>query len=159
MDKINVDQVARKTRRSPNGRFARSGKDLSEALGRDPRSMDALKRHPFTVELQEVPPGAASCPYHSHSAQWEFYIVQSGRGKVRDEAGSFPIEPGDAYVFKPGEPHQLINDGDEALTIYVIADNPLGETCYYPDSAKWAVRSPEYRLMRGEPVDYFDGEE
>lgn len=69
------------------------------------------------------------------------------------------IEPGDAFLFRPNEPHQLINDQNEDLLIYVIADNPVGETCYYPDSGKWAVKSPEYRLVRSEPLDYYDGEE
>jgi uncharacterized cupin superfamily protein len=159
MQKINAAQIEWQSQRSPSGKFARSGKKLSEALGREPRSMDLAKRHPFDVELQKVPPRAASCPFHSHSAQWEFYVVVSGRGKVRHADGTMSIEPGDAYLFKPGEPHQLINDSGEDLLVYVIADNPIGETCYYHDSQKWAVRSPEYRLMRGQPLDYYDGEE
>jgi hypothetical protein len=43
--------------------------------------------------------------------------------------------------------------------LYVVADNPMGESCHYPDSGKWAVRSPERRLIRSEPLDYFEGEE
>ena len=39
------------------------------------------------------------------------------------------------------------------------ADNPMGESCHYPDSQKWVVRSPERRLIRSEPLDYYDGEE
>ena len=70
-----------------------------------------------------------------------------------------PIEPGDAFIFKPGEPHQLINDGKEDLVLYIVADNPMGESCHYPDSGKWLVHSPERRLIRSEPLDYFDGEE
>ena len=27
--------------------------------------------------------------------------------------------------------------------MYVVADNPMGESVYYPDSQKWGVRSPE----------------
>ena len=69
------------------------------------------------------------------------------------------IEPGDAFIFQPGEPHQLINDGAEDLIFYVVADNPIGESCYYPDSKKWSVRSPERRIIRSEDIDYFDGEE
>ena len=61
-------------------------------------------------------------------------------------------------IFKPGEPHQLINDGTEDLVLYVVADNPIGESGYYPDSLKWIVRSPERRLFRGEALDYYDGE-
>ena len=69
------------------------------------------------------------------------------------------IEAGDAFIFKPGEPHQITNAGSEDLIVYVVADNPIGESGYYPDSKKWIVRSPERRLVRSEALDYFDGEE
>ena len=29
----------------------------------------------------------------------------------------------------------------------------------YPDSQKWLVRSPESRLMRSDPLDYYEAEE
>ena len=85
--------------------------------------------------------------------------VISGTGEVRHAEGTTPIETGDAFLFKPGEPHQLINTSDRDMVIYVIADNPIGESVYYHDSKKWAIRSPERRVLRGEPLDYFDGEE
>jgi len=53
----------------------------------------------------------------------------------------------------------LIKDSTEDLILYVVADNPMGESCYYPDSQKWLVRSPERRLIRSAPLDYYDGEE
>ena len=40
-----------------------------------------------------------------------------------------------------------------------IADNPIGESTHYPDSNKWAVRSPERSLVRTATTDYYDGEE
>ena len=86
----------------------------------------------------------------------------SGNGLVRHQEGSTPIGPGDAFIFKPNEPHQLINSSSEAgqdLVVYVVADNPIGESYYYPDSKKWGVGSPERRLLRSEALDYFDGEE
>lgn len=83
----------------------------------------------------------------------------SGSGAVRHESGTTPIVAGDAFIFKPGEAHQLTNDAAHDLVIYVVADNPSGESYYYPDSKKWSVNSPERRLVRSEPLDYFDGEE
>jgi uncharacterized cupin superfamily protein len=156
---VNTADIEWEKKASPRGKFQRSGKKIPEALGRDRRSMDLSERHPFDVEIQKVPAGAASCPYHSHSAQYEFYLVISGIGSVRDREGRRIIKAGDAFLFKPCEPHQIINDGPEDLIYHVIADNPIGETCYYPDSEKWAVKSPEYRLVRGAPLDYYDGEE
>jgi uncharacterized cupin superfamily protein len=158
MKKVNSNELAWDSWSSPRARFAGAGKDISEALGWDPKG-DARARHPFAVEILRVAPGQTPYPYHSHAAQWEFYHVISGKGVARHETGMTPIMEGDAFIFAPGEAHQFTNDGSEDLVIYVIADNPIGESCYYPDSNKWLVRSPERRLVRGEALDYFDGEE
>ena len=45
------------------------------------------------------------------------------------------------------------------MVLLMIADNPIGESGYYPDSKKWIVRSPARTIIRSEPLDYFDGEE
>ncbi|HTV72248.1 MAG TPA: cupin domain-containing protein [Candidatus Acidoferrales bacterium] len=159
MRKVNVADVPEYVRASPGGRFERAGKRISEALGRKPESLDLRERHPFDVEITRIPAGKALCPYHSHSAQWEFYHVISGAGTVRHSEGTTPVEAGDAFIFEPGQAHQVVNDGSGDLVLYIVADNPLGESCYYPDSKKWAVRSPERRLIRSKPLDYYDGEE
>lgn len=158
MKKVNTADVPEEVWTSPKGRFSAAGRNVSIALGRDAASSDLMLRHPFDVEIGRVPAGKPNYPYHSHSAQWEFYHVISGNGVVRDAAGTTPVGPGDAFLFKPGEAHQIIG-GTEDLVLYIVADNPVGESCHYPDSDKWIVRSPERRLMRGEPLDYFDGEE
>jgi uncharacterized cupin superfamily protein len=111
------------------------------------------------VEILRIPPAKAPYPYHSHSAQWEFYHVISGSGSVRHQEGTDRVAAGDACIFPPGEPHQFVNDGTEHLVMYVVADNPIGESWYYPDSGKWGVGLPERRLMRSDALDYFDGEE
>ena len=159
MRKINTIDVPEMEWTSPKGTFAGFGRQISEALGRDPLSTDLMKRHPFDVEILRVSPGRKPYPYHSHSAQWEFYHVISGRGTVRHENGNTPIEAGDAFLFEPGKPHQLINDGTEDLVVYVVADNPIGESAHYPDSDKYLVRSPARKLMRSAPLEYLDGEE
>jgi uncharacterized cupin superfamily protein len=159
MQKINTRDITEEFYSSPNGKFAGGSKEISIALGRKPASTDLNERHPFDVELNRLPPGKSLCPYHSHSAQWEFYHVISGKGLVRHRDGTTEIEPGDAFIFEPGEPHQLTNEDSEDLVFLIVADNPIGESCYYPDSNKWLVRSPERRLIRSDPLDYFDGEE
>ena len=159
MRKVNTISMPEEPWSSPKGTFVGAGKEVSEALGRKPLSTDLNERHPFDVEICRIPPGKTPYPYHSHSAQWEFYHVISGKGLVRHAEGQTPIEAGDAFIFKPGEPHQLINDSLEDLILYVVADNPIGESCHYPDSKKWVVRSPERRLIRSEPLEYYDGEE
>jgi uncharacterized cupin superfamily protein len=159
MRKVNTKNIEEYSWSSPKGKFVGAGKGLSEELGRNPKSTDLKERHPFDVEILRIPPGQTPYPYHSHSAQWEFYHVISGKGVVRHKDGNTDIETGDAFLFQPGEPHQLINNSSADLVIYVVADNPIGESCHYPDSNKWAVLSPATRLIRSDALDYYDGEE
>jgi uncharacterized cupin superfamily protein len=159
MLKVNTSGMEELEWGSPKKKFHGLGKQISEALGRKAASLDLNERHPFDVEIMRLIPGDVPYPYHSHSAQWEFYHVVSGKGKARHADGTTAIAAGDAFIFRPGEPHQLFNDGDEDLVVYVIADNPIGESTHYPDSEKWTVRSPERRTIRSAPIDYFDGEE
>ena len=159
MNKVNTKDMAELSWSSPKGKFVGAGKQVSEALGRKPFSTDLKERHPFDVEICRIPPGKTPYSYHSHSAQWEFYHVISGKGVVRHKDGTTPIEEGDAFVFQPGEPHQIINDGSDDLVLYVVADNPIGESSYFHDSKKWLVRSPERGIIRSENLDYYDGEE
>lgn len=159
MRKINTAHIEEVTWSSPGGKFVGAGKEISEELGRQPDSTDLSERHPFDVEICRIPPGKTPYPYHAHSAQWEFYHVITGSGIVRHEGGTTPVEAGDAFLFKPNEPHQIINDGTQDLILYVVADNPIGESYYYPDSNKWCVPIPKRRLVRSDALDYYDGEE
>jgi uncharacterized cupin superfamily protein len=159
MLKINTNAFPEISWSSPKGKFVGAGKEVSEALGRDPYSTDLNRRYPFDVEICRISPGKTTYPYGSHSAQWEFYHVISGAGKVRHQDGVTDIESGDDFLFKPGEPHQLINDGAQDLIVYVVAENPIGESTYFPDSNKWVVQSPERKVIRSGDLDYFDGEE
>jgi len=156
---VNTNELEHLTWSSPKGKFGGKGIQISEALGRKRDSTDLLERHPFDVEILRIPPGKAPYPYHSHSAQWEFYHVISGSGSLRHSEGTSRVVAGDACIFRPGEAHQFHNDGTDDLVIYVVADNPIGESWYYPDSNKWGVQMPERRLMRADALEYFDGEE
>jgi len=159
MRKVNTKDMVEIAWSSPKGKFAGAGKQVSEELGRKPQSMNLNERHPFDVEICRLPPGKTNFPYHSHSAQWEFYHVISGQGVVRHQEGTTTVEAGDAFIFQPGEPHQIINDSAQDLVLYVVADNPIGEACYYPDSKKWSVPVPARRIIRGDALNYYEGEE
>jgi uncharacterized cupin superfamily protein len=159
MQKVNTNKMEELSWSSPKGKFVSAGREVSEALGRKPQSTDLMERHPFDVEIQRIPPGKTAYPYHAHSAQWEFYHVISGEGAVRHADGTTEIETGDAFIFKPGEPHQLTNNGTADLILYVVADNPIGEVDYYPDSGKWNVPLPKRQNIRSAALDYYDGEE
>jgi len=159
MRKVNTKDVEELTWSSPKGKFTGAGRQISEALGRKPQSTDLMERHPFDIEINRIPACQTPYPYHSHSIQWEFYHVISGGGVARHEAGETRIASGDAFIFRPGAEQTVSTDGAEDLVMYVVADNPFGESHYYPDSAKWGVGTPKRRLIRSEPLDYFDGEE
>ena len=166
MRKVNLKDIPEQERKSPKGKFERTFKNISVALGREPASLDLSKRHPFDLALVRIPKDKTLCPYHAHAAESELYLVVSGRGSVRDEDGTTEVGPGDAFFFQPGEAHQLWNAGDEDFVYYVIADNPrsggaTGDSCYYPDSGKWAVvkEGSEEVCVKGTETDYFDGEE
>jgi len=161
MQKVNINEIQERNRQSPNGKFARASKDVSIALGRDPESLDLRNRHPFDLALIRIPKGKTLCPYHSHSAESELYLVVSGNGAIRDKGGTTTVTAGDAFFFGPGEAHQLTNAGEEDFVYYVIADNPRGDSCYYPDSGKFAVmkEGTEEVIVKGTETDYFDGEE
>ncbi len=161
MNKVNVSEIEENERLSPKGKYQRFVKDISIALGRERYSLDLAKRHPFDLALTRIPKGKSLCPYHSHGAETELYLVVSGRGAIRDRDGTTEVTAGDTFLFGPGEAHQLTNAGEEDFVYYVIADNPRGDSCYYPDSGKFAVmkEGPEDAIVKGEDADYFLGEE
>lgn len=159
MNIINTGTLPEEFRASPKGRFARGNRDVSIALGRNPNSTDLRERHPFDVQICRIPAGKARCPFHFHTAQWEFFHVISGRGAVRHAEGTTEIGPGDAFLFRPGQPHQLRAADDADLVLYIVADNPVGEACYYPDSRKWAIEVEDGPILKEQTAEYFEGEE
>ena len=156
---VNSRKIEEKHWASPKGTYEAYSKDISIELGRDPVSTDVMKRHPFDVAICRIPSGKILCPYHSHGAQWEYYQIISGKGIMRDKDGDHKIGSGDSVIFSPGEAHQIRNTGRDDLVYMVVADNPLSDSCYYPDSKKWLVSSPERQLIKSDPVDYFLDEE
>ncbi len=151
MRKVNINEIKEDPWQSPGEKYAVCFKGISEALGREPASLDLSKRHPFDLEWSRVPPGKPNFPYHAHSAQWELYLVVSGKGTVRHKDGRTEVVAGDAFIFGPNEPHQIIN-----------SSNPIGESSYYPDSGKWKVNkssAADRIVIKGQETDYFDGEE
>jgi uncharacterized cupin superfamily protein len=161
MRKVNLSEVSEQERKSPKGKYHKFVKDVSIALGRDRDSLDLARRQPFDLAIARIPKGKSYCPYHSHSSESELYLVISGRGSVRDKDGTTEVGSGDAFFFGPGEAHQLANAGEEDFVYYVIADNPRGDSCFYPDSGKWAVATEggEEMIVKGSEADYFEGEE
>lgn len=160
MHLVNQRDVPAETHRSPKGTFAASRQHLSLAAGGRKDAGPAAAGHPFDVELTRVPPGKSAWPLHAHAAQWEAFIIVSGRARLRTDhaADTRDVGAGDFIVFPPDKAHQLINTGDEDLVYYVIADNPPADIVRYPDSAKWFAK-PLRKVFREEIGNYYDGEE
>jgi len=159
MKKVNTRDVVEESWHSPKGRFAMVDKNLSVALGRDDKSTDLLMRHPFDVEICRVPPGKTACPFHSHSAQWEFYHVIAGKGVVRDGAGVTSVEEGDAFIFKPGEPHQIIKRWRSRPGVLHRCGQSHWGDLPLPGQQQMAGSVPQGAMIRSVPLDYLDGEE
>src|SRR5436190_23909859 len=113
MRKINLKDVQEEERKSTKGTFHKFVKDVSIALGREPDSLDLSKRHPFDLAAVRIPQGKSYCPYHSHGAESELYLVVSGRGTIRDKNGRTEVSAGDVFLLGPGEAQQLTNAGDD----------------------------------------------
>ncbi len=158
MKRINQNEVSWSKQRSPNGNFCICRKHLSLALGGIKDVGTFGGGHPFDLELARVPPNAANWPFHSHDAQWELYVILSGRGEARTDTSIVPFVSGDCLLFPPGEAHQLINTSDSDLLYYIVADQPPADIGHYPDSNKWFVK-PQRKCFRMQPVEYYEGED
>ncbi len=145
-------------RTSPRGRYASHCCDISLALGgiRDVGIQGG--GHPFDFQTRRVPPGAAICPFHQHTTQWEMFVVVEGTATLRTPEQSYPIGPGDVILQPPGPPHQIINQSPAEFTCHVIADNPPADIFHYPDSGKWGIK-PGRKFFNLTEIGYFDGEE
>src|SRR5215471_40120 len=104
MIKINLTGIPIEKVTSPRGQYRCLTQDISRALS----GLNGLGKaglvQPFQVELIRLPPGAVNWPYHSHSAQWELYLILSGRGHVRTPEGFTDVREGDCVLHPPGEP-------------------------------------------------------
>lgn len=158
MSHVHLHAVPEEEQRSPAGQYHSFSRNLSLALGGVRHTGTWGDGHPFDLQIRRLPPGAAVCPSHLHLAQWELFLVRSGHGTVRAGSERHAIHPGDVFIHPPGEAHQLTNTGDTDLEVLIVADNPVLDACYYPDSDKWALRPP-MKIFRMQEVDYFDGEE
>lgn len=147
--------------RSPKGAYESYNRFMSQHFTASVPGVEenspAVPR-PFEVDQVRLAPGAKNCPRHAHSLQWEHYIVLSGTGRMLQDASApaLPLKAGDHLLQPPGQIHTMENDGTEDLVYYVIADNPPDQTCYYPDSDKWAAALHVFRMVEAE---YYDGEE
>jgi len=158
MNKINLSVIPATESKSPKGRYHLFRQEIVQAMKANNGEKTRATPWPFEVELVRLPPRAANWPYHSHSAQWEFYMIVTGRRQVRTPDGKVEVRAGDCLAYPPNEPHQLVNTGAVDLIYYVIADNPASDCCHYLDSDRWSLPG-QPQPVRLQPADHFTGEE
>mgnify|MGYP002789861406 CR=1 FL=1 len=118
--------------------------------------------------LTVLPPGKAQCPFHSHRAEEEMFLILEGEGELRFGPDRFPVRALDVIACPTGGPetaHQIINTGAGDLRYLSLSTLADVEVCEYPDSSKIGVYAGEHgerrlrKLFRGEAdVDYYDRE-
>ena len=117
MNKINIHALPEEEQKSPTGKYHSFCKNISHALGA-PRDIGQWGGgHPFDLQIRRVPPGAAVCPQHAHTVQFELFVVISGTATVRVDAATHTVQAGDAFVQAPGTAHQILNAGTEDFRI------------------------------------------
>lgn len=156
----NLEQTPEEKRVSPKGKYHVRQKNLSLNLGgvKDGRPWEG--GHPFDVCEVRIPPGKTNWPMHSHTQQWEFFLIQSGKGVVRTPKGDIKITSGDYFIHPPLSSHQVINQGKEDLVMLVVANNPTSDLIRYFKTGKFFLKPSRVMFSKeGRATDYYDGEE
>lgn len=154
---VNLDEVAFDDIED-NGLFTSKRALFSGAIG-------ALK---LGYNLTELPPGKAQCPFHSHRAEEEMFLILEGEGELRFGTARYRIRRYDVIACPTGGPdvaHQIINTGSATMRYLALSNLADVEVCEYPDSDKAglfvsAAGTPGVRkIFRSEgTVDYYDRE-
>ncbi len=128
----------------------------------------AIGARKLGYNLTELPPGKSQCPFHSHRAVEEMFLILSGEGELRFGEQRYKIRAHDAIACPTGGPevaHQIVNTGTTTLRYLSLSTVSEVEVCEYPDSNKIGVyaETPGGPGLRGlhrhaSAVDYYDGE-
>ena len=141
-----------------NGRYTSRRARFSAAIG-------ARK---LGYNLTELPPGKTQCPFHSHRAEEEMFLILEGEGELRFGSQRYRIRKHDVIACPTGGAevaHQIINTGTTTMRYLSLSNVEAVEVCEYPDSNKIGVfaDAPGAPGLRGlhrasSVVDYYDGE-
>jgi uncharacterized cupin superfamily protein len=118
--------------------------------------------------LTELPPGKAQCPFHSHHAEEEMFLILDGEGELRFGDARYRLRRHDVVACPTGGAevaHQIDNTGTVTLRYLALSTIADVEACEYPDSGKVMVaagpRGARHlrKLFRAETdVHYYDRE-
>jgi quercetin dioxygenase-like cupin family protein len=71
------------------------------------------------LALASVPPGHTLIGHVDPME--EIYIIQKGHGRMQVDKETRDVKPGDAVHIPIGSFHELINTGEDEMTIWVVA--------------------------------------
>lgn len=128
----------------------------------------AIGARKLGYNLTELPPGKALCPFHSHRAEEEMFLILEGEGELRFGEQRYRIRKHDVIACPTGGAdvaHQIINTGSTTMRYLAVSNLAEIEVCEYPDSKKIGVFADTATANRfggqfrcGSAVDYYDGE-
>ena len=128
----------------------------------------AIGARKLGYNLTELPPGKSQCPFHSHRAEEEMFLILEGEGELRYGDQRYPVRKHDVIACPTGGPetsHQIINTGTTTMRYLSLSNLAEVEICEYPDSKKVGTYAdpPGAPALRGmfraaSEVDYYDGE-
>ena len=78
----------------------------------------AIGARQLGYNLTELPPGKAQCPFHSHRAEEEMFLILEGEGELRFGDQRYPLRKHDVVACPTGGAevaHQIINTGSAIL--------------------------------------------
>ncbi|MFO1209929.1 MAG: cupin domain-containing protein [Amaricoccus sp.] len=151
LDAVEFDDI------EENGRYTSKRACFSDGIGA------RLLGYNLTV----LPPGKVQCPFHSHRAEEEMFLILEGEGELRFGAERYPLRPLDVVACPTGGPevaHQIINTGKIPMRYLALSNRAALDVCEYPDSVKVGISSEGPRGLLGRfraetSVDYYDREE
>jgi len=118
--------------------------------------------------LTELPPGKAQCPFHSHRAEEEMFLILEGEGELRYGTETYRIRKHDVIACPTGDAttaHQIINTGSASMRYLALSNLSDVEVCEYPDSNKTGVHADEpagkglhKMFLSQSTVAYYEGE-
>ncbi|MGS0997623.1 cupin domain-containing protein [Rhodanobacter sp. UC4451_H18] len=117
--------------------------------------------------LTVVAPGKSACPFHSHRAEEEMFVILDGDGELRYGDTRYPVRAGDIIACPTGGPetaHQIINTGATEMRYLAISTVAPAEVCEYPDSGKFGAfadaTAARFRHIgrTADARDYWEGE-
>ena len=114
-----------------------------------------------------VAAGKRACPFHSHRAEEEMFVILDGGGELRYGDARYPVRAGDIIACPTGgkeTAHQIINTGATEMRYLAISTVAPAEVCEYPDSDKFGAfadsAAARFRHIgrMADVRDYWEGE-